>query len=57
MPNPNNNNENRLSEVKKTLGSYEDMLNSLQFSDERLNELHVNFRNALHALDCVKYFV
>ena len=50
MPNPNNNNENRLSEVKKTLGSYEDMLNSLQFSDERLNELHVNFRNALHAL-------
>ena len=53
MPNPNNQNnqnEDQLSEVKKTLGSYEDMLNSLQFSDERLNELHVNFRNALHAL-------
>ncbi len=53
MPNPNNQNnqnEDQLSEVKKTLGVYEDMLNSLQFSDERLNELHVNFRNALHAL-------
>lgn len=53
MPNPNNQNnqnENRLSEVKKALGSYEDMLDVLQFADGRLNALHVNFRNALHEL-------
>ncbi len=59
MPNPNNQNEDQLTEVKKLMGSYEDMLNSLQFADAGLNALHVDFRTALHDLSAEtdRYYV
>ncbi len=53
MPNPNNqNNQNeaQLSEVKKTLEIYENQMNGMHFQNEGLEELHRNFKVALHDL-------
>ena len=50
MPNPNNQNENQLSEVKKTLDIFENQMRAMQFEDRHLNELHENFSEALHRL-------
>ncbi len=51
MPNPHNNqNENQLSEVRKNLDIFENQMRAMQFEDEHLNELHENFRAALHNL-------
>lgn len=51
MPNPNNQNENNLSEVRKILDAYENQLNVMHFNNAELNELHVHFREALHDLN------
>ncbi len=56
MPNLNNKHQNenedqnQLSEVKKTLYVFENQAKAMHFSDEGLNELHEHFKTALQAL-------
>ncbi len=50
MPNPNNNNENQMTEAKKNLYMYEQQMEIIRFDDAVLNTQHRQFTEALHAL-------
>lgn len=50
MPNPNNNNEDRMTEAKKNLYMYEQQMEIIRFDDAALNTQHRQFTEALHAL-------
>ena len=50
MPNPNNNNENQMTEARKNLYMYEQQMEIIRFDDAALNTQHRRFTEALHAL-------